>query len=322
MKLAKKLISRAKEAGASCVKFQSWTKDSIFTKQKYKENYFLNDDYRNRNDYTLEEIVDEYSISGDQLVEMSEYAKDLEIHCSSTPFTKMEVDHLVDVLQVPFLKVASMDLNNYPFLEYIGSKGKPVVLSTGFSQLFEIDKAVKTIERFHSEIAILHCVSSYPPKDNDINLLNITTLRNIYPDYLIGFSDHSLGIPMPLASIALGAKIIEKHFTLDKNMEGWDHKVSADYSELKSIVSDSNRIHEALGSLKITVSEDEERKNEFRRSIISAKPIKKGEKITHEHIDYKRPGGNIDPEYTQFIIGRITSRDLGEDEVIKLTDIL
>jgi len=222
MDLAKKLIMEAKKAGADCVKFQSWTKDSVFARQKYEQNYFLSDDYRDRGDTTLEKIVEEYSISEDELLKMKKFADQQGIDCTSTPFSKHEADFLVDVLDAPFIKVASMDLNNYPFLEYLAKKSKPIVLSTGLSELYEIDQAIRTIEEAGNiQISVLHCVSIYPPKDEQVNLNNIETLQKLYPNYPIGFSDHTLGIAIPLASVAKGACIIEKHFTLDKNMPGW-----------------------------------------------------------------------------------------------------
>lgn len=323
MELAKKLIIEAKEAGAHCVKFQSWSKDSIFARKKYKDNYFIADDYRDRTDYTLEEIVDAYSISEEELLEMKKFADELDIDCTSTPFNKNEADFLVDKLESPFIKVASMDLNNYPFLEYLAKKEKPMVISTGLSELYEIDKAVKIIENAgNNQIVILHCVSTYPPIDNEVHLNNIKTLMAIYPEYPIGFSDHSLGTAIPLASVALGACLIEKHFTLDKNMEGWDHKVSATKDEMKEIVDNSIRISEALGSFRITATESDEKKREFRRSIVLTRDIKKGEVITYKDIDYKRPGGGFEPDMTDFIIGRTVNKDLEFDYILTKEDII
>ena len=259
MKLAKKMIIEAKEAGADCVKFQSWSKDTIFAKKKYSDNYFIADDYRDRDDYTLEEIVEEYSISEEELLEMKSFSDEIGIDCTSTPFSKKEADFLVDKMQTPFIKVASMDLNNYPFLEYLAKKGKPMIISTGLSELYEIDKAVKTIEETgNNQIAILHCVATYPPEDTDVNLNNIKTLMAAYPEYPIGFSDHTLGTVIPLAAVALGACLIEKHFTLDKNMEGWDHKVSATKDEMQAIVEGSERIVKAMGSFRISATEADE----------------------------------------------------------------
>ena len=323
MKLAKELILQAKEAGADCVKFQSWTKNSVFARKKYEDNYFLADDYRNRKDYTLEEIVEEYSISNEELLEMKLFANEIGIDCTSTPFSKKEVDFLVDKLESPFIKIASMDLNNYPFLSYVAKKGKPIVISTGLSELFEIDKAIKTIEDSgNKEIVILHCVSTYPPVDVDVNLNNIKTLVTNYPNYPIGFSDHTLGIAIPLAAVALGACIIEKHFTLDKNMEGWDHKVSATKDEMKGIVENSKRINEALGSHRITANESNEKKEEFRRSIVISRAMRKGEVIRENDIDYKRPGGAFKPEMSDFIIGRTVNKDLEFDHILTCDDIL
>jgi len=323
MKLAKKLIVQAKEAGADCVKFQSWSKDTIFARKKYEDNYFIADDYRDRNDYTLEEIVDEYSISEEELLEMKKFADEVGIDCTSTPFSKEETDFLVDKLETPFIKVASMDLNNYPFLEYLAKKNKPIVISTGLSELYEIDKAIKTIESTgNKQIVILHCVSTYPPVDSDVHLNNIKTLMTTYPEYPIGFSDHTLGTAIPLASIALGACLIEKHFTLDKDMEGWDHKVSATQDEMKEIVENATRVSAALGSYRITATESEEKKKEFRRSIVLTREMKKGEVLSYEDIDYKRPGGAFDPDMTEFIVGRTINKDLKFDHILTKEDIV
>ena len=323
MELAKKLIIEAKEAGADCVKFQSWSKDTIFARKKYEENFFLADDYRNRDDYTLEKIVEEYSISEDELLEMKRFADKVGIDCTSTPFSKKEADFLIEKLESPFIKVASMDLNNYPFLEYLAKKGKPMVISTGLSELYEIDKAVKTIENAgNKQIVILHCVSTYPPKDEDVNLNNISSLMKIYPEYPIGFSDHTLGTVIPIASMALGACVIEKHFTLDKNMEGWDHKVSATKDEMQVIVEGADRIHTALGSFRITAMESDERRREFRRSIVLTRDMKKGETIKEEDIDFKRPGSGLEPGMSEFVIGRTVNRDLKYDHILQKEDIV
>jgi N-acetylneuraminate synthase len=323
MELAKQLILQAKKAGADCVKFQSWSKSSVFAKVKYKDNYFIADDYRDREDYTLEEIVEVYSISEDELMSMKEFADEVGIDCTSTPFNKREADFLVDKMDTPFIKVASMDLNNYPFLEYLAKKRKPMIISTGLSELHEIDRAVKTIEETgNNQIIILHCVATYPPKDGDVNLNNIKTLMAAYPEYPIGFSDHTLGTVIPLAAISLGASLIERHFTLDKNMEGWDHKVSATKDEMEIIVKDSKRIVKAMGSFRISATESNEQKREFRRSIVITRDMNKGDIIKAKDIDYKRPGGNLDPSMTDFIIGRTANKNLENDHILTLKDIV
>ncbi len=321
MKLAEKLIIEAKRVGADCVKFQSWTKESVFSKKVYKDNYFLKDDYRNRTDFSLEDIVDEFSISEAELLKMKKIADKEGIDCASTPFSKIEVDFLVDELKAPFIKVASMDLNNYPFLEYIAKKQLPVIISTGLSEFYEVDKAIRTIENCgNKNIIILHCVSIYPPKDNQVNLENMKTLKRIYP-YPIGFSDHTLGHSIPLAATALGAKVIEKHFTLDRSMFGWDHKVSADPAELSVIVNESKRISEALGSSRLICVEDDEKKDAFRRSIVTVHELRKGDIIKESDLDFKRPGTGIKPEEKEYVIGRTLKRNVEKDVLLKWDDL-
>ena len=322
MSLAKEMIVAAKEAGADCVKFQSWTKNSVFSKVKYDENKFLADDYRDRDDYTLEEMVDAYSISENELIEMNNFCDENEIECTSTPFSKEEVDFLVDKLNVPFIKIASMDLNNYPFLEYVANKQKPIVMSVGLSELHEIDRAIKTIEMTgNKELIILHCIALYPTKDEDVHLNNIDTFKKLYP-YPIGFSDHSLGYSIPLASVVKGVCLIEKHFTLDKNMEGWDHKVSMTPDELKIISSESKRISKALGTTRIVSPEDELKKKEFRRSIVATRDLKAGHIIEQKDLVAKRPGTGITPGEINYIIGRTLKNDIDEDTLFQWDDML
>lgn len=323
MDVAKKLIVEAKKAGAHCVKFQSWSKDTIFARKKYEDNYFIADDYRDRTDFTLEEIVDAYSISESELLEMKKFADEVGIDCSSTPFSKKEADFLVDKIGSPFIKVASMDLNNGPFLKYLAKKKKPMILSTGLSELYEIDFAVKTIEsEGNDQIVILHCVSTYPPRDEDVNLNNICTLMRNYPQYPIGFSDHTLGTAIPTAAVALGACVIEKHFTLDKNMEGWDHKVSTTPDEMRELIENTRRVVTAKGSYRITATESDEKKSEFRRSIVLTSDLAKGTVLKEEHIDYKRPGVGISPNALEYIIGRTLKYDLKYDHILKLEDLI
>lgn len=321
MELAKKLIVSAKESGADCVKFQSWSKTTLFSKKKYEDNYFIADDYRNREDYSLEEIVDAYSISEDELLQMKRFSEEVGIDCTSTPFSDSEADFLIDKLESPFIKVASMDVNNYPFLSYLARKKKPIILSTGLSELHEIDKAIRTIEQAgNNQIVILHCVAVYPPEDSQVNLNNIETLQKLYPDYPVGFSDHTLGTCIPSAAVAKGACIIEKHFTLDKEMEGWDHKVSANPGDMKELVNNARRIHVALGSSRIQQVENKERISEFRRSIITAQEIDKDEVITEEMLVFKRPGTGLPPGDIKYIVGKKAKRKIGHDEIIRFED--
>lgn len=322
MDLARQLIDQAKAAGCHCIKFQSWSKETIFSKEVYEQNYFLKDDYRNRTDYTLEGIVEKFSISEQELLDMRDYCVRVGIDFASTPFSRPEADFLVDELGASFIKVASMDLNNYPFLEYIARKGKPVMLSTGLSELSEIDMAIRTIEATgNKDLILLHCVSVYPPKDEEVNLNNIDMLRDNYPLYPVGFSDHSVGTAIPLAAVARGACVIEKHFTLDKEMFGWDHKVSATQSEMCEIVEGASRISLALGSYRRVLSQaDHEKIPAFRRSIVAARPIPKGKAIVAEDLDLKRPGTGIEPKYLDLVVGRIAKVDIPFDKVLCCED--
>tara|TARA_B100000029_G_scaffold516693_1_gene632804 strand:+ start:5346 stop:6395 length:1050 start_codon:yes stop_codon:yes gene_type:complete len=322
MDIAKNLIDVAKDCGSDCVKFQSWSKDSIFSKKKYEENFFLTDDYRDRKDTNLEDIVEKYSISEDQLLEMGAYSKKLKIDCASTPFSKNEANFLKEKMEVPFIKVASMDLNNYQFLDYVARLKKPIVLSTGLSELSEIDKAIRTIESTgNQEIIILHCVAIYPTPEIDIHLNNIKTLQRLYP-YPIGFSDHSLGISISLAAVALGARVIEKHFTLDNSMSGWDHEMSINPDELNLLCTESKRVYKSLGSKRIVSPESDERKQEFRRSIVVSHDLKEGHKISNEDVDFKRPATGILPSELEYVLGRTLKRDLGADEIINWEDLI
>ncbi|MCP6719121.1 MAG: N-acetylneuraminate synthase family protein [Patescibacteria group bacterium] len=320
VELAKKMIIIAHKKGADCVKFQSWDKHSIFSKKAYEDNFFLNDDYRNRNDHTLESIVEAYSLSDEDFIELKNYCDKTGIIFASTPFSEREVNFLIDELDVEFIKIASMDLNNFSFLEFIAKKDKPLVISTGLNNLSDIDEAIRTIVNTgNDKIILLHCVSIYPPEDKDVNLNNIDMLRNLY-NYPTGFSDHTFGFTAPILSIAKGVCMIEKHFTLDKTMEGWDHKISANPEELGIIVKECKRAYKMLGSYNRIVNEPQERLEAFRRSIVSARNIKKGEKILKEDLTCKRPGTGLEPKYMKFIIGRRAKRDIEIDSLLTMED--
>lgn len=320
MELAKKMIDEAVHCGADAVKFQSWTKDSIFSRSVYEDNFFLRDDYRNRTDYTLEEIVDKYHIGEKEHVELKKYCDKVRIEFVSTPFSNDEVDLLVDELNVRFLKIASMDLNNIPFLRYVAAKKKPVVISTGLCPMSDVALAVETLRSGGcNEIILLHCVSIYPPEDEQVNLNNIDMLRTCF-GLKVGYSDHTIGIVAPIMSIAKGVCVIEKHFTLDKTMEGWDHKVSADPPELKAICEAAHSGYKMLGSYSKVVNEDEERRGAFQRSIVAARDIKAGAIITVDDIGYKRPGTGISPKYYEYVIGRVAKRDIKFDQLLTQED--
>lgn len=321
--LAKKIIDSAKDCGAHAVKFQSWTPNSLIAKEEYERNQSYNDGDGGKKHFgSLKEMVEKYYLHEDQHYELKEYCDSIGIDFCSSPFSKKEID-LLNKLDVPFFKVASMDINNIELLKHMAQYQKPIFLSTGMATLAEIERAVKTIEiEGNYQIVILHCISIYPPKYNDIHLNNIKMLQKAFK-YPIGFSDHTMGTSIPLASIAFGACVIEKHFTLDKDMPGWDHQISADPKELKEIVRESNNIQQALGGYDRVVSEDEENKKlKFRRSIVAGKDLKKGSKISLENIEVKRPGTGIASDEIKYVVGRVLNKDIEADTLLKWEDIV
>lgn len=320
MELAKKMIDSAIECGADAVKFQSWTDKSLIAQAEYDNNQKY-DDSPKKHFGSLQEMVVKYYLREDQHFLLKQYCDEKGVDFCSTPFSIEEVD-LLEKLNVPFYKVASMDINNLRLLKHIASKKKPVVISTGMATLSEIEQAVKTIEDSgNKEIVILHCISIYPPNPDDIHLNNIRLFQEVFPDYAVGFSDHTIGVSVPIASIALGAAVIEKHFTTDKDLPGWDHEISADPEELRFIVKEGQIIQKSLGNLKRTVCEAEmNKKDKFRRSIVLTRDIKKGEVITEDDITFKRPGTHIRPDEEQYVVGRIMKRDMKEDELLSWSD--
>ena len=321
MDLAKKLIKSAVKCGADAVKFQSWNPISIISKEVYDQNQSYNDSPK-KHFGSLKEMVEKYYLREEQHLELKEYCEKNRIEFCSTPFSKEEVDLLVKI-DVPFIKIASMDINNLELLKYVAIQGKPMVLSSGMATLGEIEQAVKTIEdQNNNQIVILHCISIYPPKYEDINLNNIRMLQQAF-DYPIGFSDHTIGVVIPLASVALGCCLIEKHFTLDKDLPGWDHEISADPRELKVICEESKNITKALGVFKRTISEAEREKLKiFRRSIVVNREMKAGERIKLEDLDFKRPGNGIRPDETKYVIGRNLKRNKDYDEILYWEDLV
>lgn len=316
MDLAKKMIDSAVECGCDAVKFQSWTPKSLIAKEEYDNNQTY-DDSAKKHFGSLKEMVEKYYLREDQHFELKAYCEGKGVDFCSSPFSNDEVDLLVK-LDVPFLKIASMDITNIPFLKHAAKTMKPLVVSTGMSTLAEIEMAVNTIKgEGNNNIVLLHCISIYPPKDKDIHLRNITMLQQAF-NLPIGFSDHSFGASIPLASVVLGACIIEKHYTLDKDLPGWDHEISANPEEMKVICEDSKKIVAALGNAFRAVSDEEEaKKSKFRRSIVLNRVVKKGEVIQENDLAYKRPGTGISPNEYQFVIGRRVNQDLELDTVLK-----
>lgn len=315
MKLAKEMIDSAVSCGVDAVKFQSWSPKSLIAKEEYDRNQKY-DDSPKKHFGSLKEMVEKYYLREEQHYELKEYCESKNVDFCSTPFSIEEVE-LLDKCDVPFYKVASMDINNVQLLNYLADRGKPVILSTGMATIGEIDHALELLyKKGCKDLSLLHCISIYPPAYEDIHLNNITTLQKTF-GIPIGFSDHSIGFSIPLASVTLGACIIEKHFTTDKDLPGWDHMISADPYEMKIICQESANIARSMGSFVRTVSKaEEEKKAKFRRSIVVTKKLKAGHVLTIDDLTSKRPGTGISPELIHQLIGRELKIDLEEDVLL------
>jgi N-acetylneuraminate synthase len=265
--------------------------------------------------------VARYQLTPDMHVEAAAHCRERGITFLSSCFAAEEVDRLDD-LGVPAFKIASMDVNHLPLLTHVASKGKPVVLSTGMATLGEIERALTTLRDGGSgPIALLHCVSLYPPRPELLNLRNIGMLQQTF-DVPVGYSDHTLGTAFPLASVALGACMIEKHFTLHHDMEGWDHAVSADPTELRDLVRHSHDVFAGLGHADRRLSTDEvSKRRSFRRRLVVTRPMDPGERLSIADVEFKRPGTGICPDELAYVIGRTLTRGVGRDEEIEWTDL-
>ena len=312
--LARELVDKAKEAGADIIKFQTFKLDSIVS--KFAEMA----DYQKDNIGIVEsqkEMLKKITLPYEAFLELYKYCNKKEIQFLSTPFDIGSIHFLNDM--VPFWKIPSGEVTNYPYLVEIAKTGKPVIMSTGMCELQEIDEAIKVLKtNGTSDITLLHCNTQYPTPYKDVNLRAMETLRNRYK-VKVGYSDHTKGIEVPIAAVALGAEVIEKHFTLDKKLPGPDHKASVEPNELAAMVSSIRNIEEALGS-PIKIVSDSERENIAiaRKSIVAAKNIKKGEILTIYNLTTKRPGTGISPMRWNEVLGSKAIRDFVEDEVIEI----
>jgi sialic acid synthase SpsE len=303
---AMEMIDAAKVAGCDCVKFQSWTADTLYSKTYYRQNP------------VARRLVDKFSFSSEQLKQLAGYAKKRDIAFASTPYSTEEVDFLLKECAVPFIKIASMEINNLPYLEYIARTGTAIILSTGMADKEEITRAVDCIRGAGNEnLAVLHCVSIYPADPSTINLNNMQSMRRQYHGLPVGYSDHTIGMETPIAAVALGAPIIEKHFTLDAKKIGMDNQMAMEPDAFSAMISSCRVAWASLGSDERTVSEGElvQRAN-MRRSIVTKRAITTGTTIMMEDIDFKRPGDGYSPNQMHLVIGKTAVLDIPSDEVI------
>jgi N-acetylneuraminate synthase len=312
VKLAKEMIKEAIKCGADAIKFQTFTAENIMVKEAESADHLE----KSATDESVYDFVKKISLDRDEFRELAESCKRAGIIFLSTAGTPDDVDFL-DSLDVPAFKIASMDLNNLPLLNHIAKKKKPTILSTGMGNMDDVVRAVRCfIDNGNNQVIILQCTSRYPTPPESVNLKAMDTLRERFL-LNVGFSDHTEGIIIPLAAIARGAVVVEKHYTLDKTMEGPDHKISADPEELASIVKGSKVLFKALGTGEKEPDEFEKKmKTTFCRSIVSNRELKKGERLDYGSIAFKRPGTGISPADAEKVIGKRVKRAIPADTVI------
>lgn len=314
LEIAKKLIESAAEAGADYVKFQTFKADKLVSKSAKKAVYQQKNS--SSSDDTQMSMLKKLEIPDGWYSELVSHAQKHNIAFLSTGFDEESIDFL-DTLDIPFFKIPSGELTNKPYLMHVASKGKPVILSTGMATIMEIEKSLAVLinEKIPKEaITILHCNTEYPTPMKDVNLLAMTAIGDLLA-VKIGYSDHTIGIEVPIAAVALGAKVIEKHFTLNRMMEGPDHLASLEPSELKQMVLAIRNIELAISGSGLKEPSSSEFKNIqiARKSIHISHPIPKGTILNPAHLIMKRPGDGISPMEIDMVIGKKLIVDLDSD---------
>ena len=315
--LAKKLIAAAADAGADLVKFQTFIASNLVSKSAPKAEYQKN---VTDPEESQQEMVRKLELSKENHLELIDECKRKGIGFFSTAFDLESVD-LLEEFGSKFVKVPSGELTNLPYLRYLTRTGKPVLLSTGMANLGEIEAAINVIEQAgtpRAKITVLHCTTEYPTPMEDVNLRAMVNIGNAL-GVKVGYSDHTSGIEIPIAAVALGATVIEKHFTLDRNLPGPDHRASLEPDELKAMVAGIRNIERALGDgIKRPSPSELKNKPIARKSLVAATDIKAGELFSVENLATKRPGTGVSPMLWDEVIGRSAPRDFNEDELIEL----
>ena len=315
MEVAKKLIDLAVEAEADAVKFQTFKAEHLILSDIQKAPYQKNSTNAKETQF---DMLKRLEVSREQNLELKQYCIDKDIIFLTTPFDEESLEE-IDDLDLPAYKVASTDTTNLPFLKKIAKKGKPIFLSTGMSYLSEVRLALETIYEYNKDVVLLQCTANYPIQDNEANLAVINTYRDNF-DILLGYSDHSVGVGAAPFAIPMGAKVVEKHFTLDKNDEGPDHAASLSPDELIEFVKTVHRVDSYMGS-KIkepSLSEQNTRKS-LQKCMVASQNIKKGDLFTNDNLVAKRTGGiGISPIDYESIIGIKSHKSYKKNEVISI----
>lgn len=320
LELAKQLIDKAVEAGVDIIKFQTFKSEKLVSKAAKQA------EYQQRNIGKKDEgqfaMLKKLELSQADHEELIAYCNKKGIHFFSTAFDMDSIDYLHS-LNMGLWKIPSGEITNYPYLRKIAQYKEPVILSTGMCELYDIEAAMNVLLEFgvkKEHITILHCNTEYPTPFEDVNLKAMLEIEEKF-GVQIGYSDHTKGIEVPIAAVALGATVVEKHFTLDKNMEGPDHKASLEPDELKAMVSAIRNIEQALGTGNKTISESERKNIEIaRKSIVAARSIQVGELLTEENLTVKRPGTGISPMRWNEVVGTYAIQSFNEEDPILLSE--
>ena len=315
MGLAKKLIDLASDSGADAVKFQTFKAEHLILRSVKKASYQLKTTDPCESQF---EMLRRLEVTKEQNMMLKKYCRKKGIIFLTTPFDEFSLDSL-DSLDLPAYKIASTDLTNLPFLKKAAKKGKPIILSTGMSYLKEVKLALQEIYPFNKNVILLQCTANYPIRNTEANLNIISTFKDTF-DILVGYSDHTVGIGALPYAVALGAKVVEKHFTLSKRLPGPDHKASLNPGELKEAVREIRRVEQFLGSyVKIPVASELHTRLALQKCLVASRFIGKGELLSEKNIVAKRTGGaGISPVFYRRIIGRRARRDFEADDCIAI----
>lgn len=313
--IAKKLVDEAKKSGADCIKFQTFIAENIISKNAKQAKYQTKNIGKEQSQL---EMIKKLELSFEDFKQLNNYCIEKNIDFLSTAFDLESIDFL-ESLGMNTWKIPSGEITNLPYLIKIAKLKKKVILSTGMSTMQEIEDAVNIFKEYGtSDITILHCTTQYPTLFEDVNLNAMLSIKEKF-GYDVGYSDHTKGIEVPIAAVALGATVIEKHFTLDNNMIGPDHKASLQPDELKKMVESIRNIELSLGDgRKVVANSEKENMSIARKSIVAKKSIRKGQLLSEENITVKRPGDGISPMRWFDILGTVAIRDFEEDELIQI----
>ncbi|MBQ0028469.1 MAG: N-acetylneuraminate synthase [Lachnospiraceae bacterium] len=316
VEIAKRMIDTALEAGVDIIKFQTGLPKNVISRFAPKAEYQIEN--TGKSDDTQLEMANDFAMRYEDFAELKRYCEEVGIEFLSTPFDLESTDYLHEI-GVKLWKIPSGEVTNLPYLRNIASFHEPVIMSTGMCTLEEVRDAVRILEENGAgDISLLHCTTDYPAAYEDVNLKAMLTLEKEF-GVAVGYSDHTRGIEVPIAAVAMGATIIEKHFTLDRNMEGPDHKASLEPDELKAMVCAIRNVENSLGDgIKNPKESEIANITVARKSIVAKCPIKKGEIYTEENLTTKRPGNGISAMLWDDVLGKSAIRDFCEDELIEI----